>query len=298
VTSGSERAATLAADGLLLLATAIWGLSFVVVRWLLGEVSPLLFVALRFTVAALVLLPVVVRGPGIARPDVVRAGSIVGFWLGLGFALQTVGLETTEPGRAAFLTGVTVVLVPLFLLLLYRRAPSGGALVGVALATAGLFLLTGPSGGGFSPGDLLVLLAAAAFALQVLAVDRHARRIPPFALLFWEVAVSASLAWPAAFVLEVPRWPVSALALAAIAGSALLATIFALWAQIVAQRVSPPTRVAVILSTEPVFAAAVSYAFTGERLGPAGLVGCALILAGMLAAELLPSRFAPREGGC
>jgi drug/metabolite transporter (DMT)-like permease len=294
----SGRAATLAADGLLLLATAIWGVSFVVVRWLLGEVSPLLFVALRFTVASLALLPFVARGPGIVRPDVVRAGSIVGVWLGLGFALQTVGLETTEPGRAAFLTGVAVVLVPLFLVVVYRRAPSGAALVGVTLATAGLFLLTGPSGGGFSTGDLLVLFAAAAFAFQVLAVDRHARRFPPFALLFWELLLTAVLAWPAAFLLEVPRWPRSALALAAILGSALLATLFALWAQIEAQRVSPPTRAAVILSAEPVFAAAVSYAVTGERPAPAGVVGCGLILAGMLAAELLPQRFAARDSGC
>lgn len=294
----TDRRAGLAADGLLLLATAIWGCSFVLVRLVLGEVSPLLFVALRFTIAAAVLLPFVVRRPELRRGPVVRAGFVVGFWLVLGFALQTVGIKTTEPARAAFLTGVTVVLVPLLLVLVYRRAPSGAALAGVALATVGLLLLTGPSGGGFSTGDLLVLLAAVAFAFQVLAVDRHAREIPPFVLLFWELLTSAALAWPAALLLERPRWPVTRFALGAILGSALLATIFALWAQIEAQRFSPPTRAAVILTAEPVFAAAVSYCVLGERLGAAGIAGSALILSGMLAAELLPQRFAARDGRC
>jgi drug/metabolite transporter (DMT)-like permease len=294
VIARSPRSAALLADGLLLVATAVWGASFVVVRLTLPEVSPVLFVAIRFTIAAAALAPFVARQPRLFRGNEARAGWVVGFWLVLGFALQTKGLETTEPARAAFLTGATVVVVPLLGLVCYRRAPSGASLVGVVLATLGLFLLTGPKGGGFATGDLLVLLAATAFAFQVLAVDRHAREVPPFVLLFWELAASAALAWPAALLFETLRWPSTPLAVAALVASALLATLFALWAQIVAQRTSPPTRAAVILAAEPVFAAIVSYAVTGERLGTAGLVGSALIVSGMLAAELLPQRLEPR----
>jgi drug/metabolite transporter (DMT)-like permease len=298
VTARPERTATLAADGMLLLATAIWGGSFVVVRLVLREMSPMVFVAIRFTLAAAALLPFVARRPELFRPASVRAGAVVGGWLILGFALQTIGLVRTEPARAAFLTGVTVVLVPLLLVVLHRKPPAAASLAGVVLATAGMLLLTRPSAGGLSAGDALILLAAVAFALQVIAVDRHAREMPPFVLLFWELVTSAVLAWPAALLLERPIFSWSPLALGAIAGCALLATVFALWAQIAAQRVSPPTRAAVILTAEPVFAAAVSYCVTGERLGPAGIAGSALILSGMLAAELLPQRFAPPQGGC
>jgi drug/metabolite transporter (DMT)-like permease len=260
----------------------------------LTEVSPLVFVALRFSAAALLFVPLAVaRGGRFSRREV-RAGAAVGICLFLGFATQTMGLTTTAPARAAFLTGLCVVIVPLLQVAIYRRIPPVFSLVGAALATAGLALMTGIGGAGPSRGDSLVLACAVAFALQILAVDRFSAAVGPLRLLAVELVVVAALAWPAALVLEPIRMPRSAAGWGAVATMAILATLGALLAQNWAQLRTPPTRAAVIFTLEPVFAALCSYLFTGERFGRAALAGSALILAAMIAAEV-PGRRRARE---
>jgi drug/metabolite transporter (DMT)-like permease len=281
---------SLRSDAVLLAVTFVWGTTFVVVHQAVATVPPLLFVALRFTVASIVLAPWVLGRYGLPDWTCIRAGVIVGVWLFLGFGLQTAGLVETTPARAAFITGLAVVLVPPFLILFYRRKPSAASLVGVALATVGLGLLTGMSGGGFGRGDLLVLGCAAAFAMQILAVDRYTVSIGPARLLLVELFTVAALAWPATLLFEPGRSGTAGMAWGAIVFTALVATLGALWGQNWAQQRTPPTRAGVILTMEPVFAAAYSYLAIGERLGWTAILGSALILAGMLAAELLPGR--------
>ncbi len=278
----------LLADAALLGATVVWGTTFVVVRDGLIESSPFVFVALRFTLAAAVLAPFVLARRGLPDARALQAGAIVGGWLFLGFALQTLGLARTEPARAAFLTGLAVVLVPLLLVLLYRKVPTPASLVGVALAAAGLAVMTGWGGGGLSAGDLLVVGCALAFAFQVIAVDRHAREVGPARLLLVELAVAAALAWPAALLAETPRLPITFEGWRPVLVTSLLATLACLLAQNWSQKRIPPTRAGVIFTLEPVCAAIWSYLATGERFGRAAATGSALILAGMLAAELLP----------
>ncbi len=277
-------------DGVLFLATAIWGASFIVVREGLVETSPLVFIALRFTLAGIVLAPFVLLRYGPPDRGAVKGGAIVGGWLFLGFSLQTLGLLHAGPARAAFLTGLCVTLVPILSVVAFRRFPSRASLTGVVLATAGLLLLTGAGRGGFTGSDLLLLGCAASFAFQILAVDRHARSAGPARLLLVEISIVAVLAWAAALVFESWRLPWSASGWSAVLFTALLATLAALWAQNWAQQRVPPTRTAVVLTLEPVLAAIFSYLVTGERLGATQLVGSGLILSGMLAAELLPRR--------
>jgi drug/metabolite transporter (DMT)-like permease len=292
----SDLAGRFAADGVLLAATFVWGATFVVVRDALADASPFLFVAVRFSLATLLLLPLTLRAGVFPDREAWRAGARVGVWLFLGFALQTLGLVGTAPARAAFLTGLMVVLVPVFSVVLYRVLPGPGALAGVALATAGLMLLTGLGRGRFTGYDLLVLGGAAAFALQILEVGRFARRIGAARLLLPELVVTALLAWPCALLLEAPRFAHTPALWSALLLTAALATTGALWAQNWAQRRTPPARAAVIFTLEPVFAAGISWVVTGERFGPAETAGAVLILAGMLAAELLPLRRAQRPG--
>ncbi len=302
VTAGTEaRAHAWASDSVLLLATVVWGSTFVVVHEALREWSPLLFLALRFTVATAVLAPIVLARRGRPGPAAVRAGAVVGAWLFLGFALQTLGLALTTPTRAAFITGLSVVLVPVFMIAVYRRLPSAASIVGVGLATCGLALLTGGAAEAVRRGDLLVLGCAVAFAFQILAVGYRTAAVGPAMLLLGEVAMVALLSWPAALLLETPRLPTSTAAWAALLYVTFAATLGALGAQNWAQKTTPPTRAAVIFTMEPVFAAAFSWLATGERLPARGWAGSALILAGMLAAELLPRTptpaFAPPPGG-
>lgn len=265
----------------------MWGATFVVIHEALREVAPLTFVALRFSLAALAAAPLALRESAAAPArELWSRGAVVGSWLFAGYVLQTVALRDVAPARAAFLTGMYVVLVPVFQALVYRRATRATTLAGVALAAAGLALLTGAHLGGVSRGDVLMLGCAAAFAFQILAVGAHAERCGPMRLAAVEIAVVAILAWPAAVLFEGPPARLSTHAWVAIAACALLATVVALAVQNWAQKSVSPARAAVLLTLEPVFAALLSYVWTGERFGVRETLGAGLILSGMLTAEI------------
>jgi len=287
--SRGVRVPTWLPDLSLLGATAVWGTTFVVVRDAIREIPPLTFIASRFTLAALVLAPAVLFRHGLPDRETMRAGAVVGFCLALGFGLQTFGLLWTTPTRAAFLTGLSVVFVPVILVAIYRRRPRTASVVGVALAAVGLAFLTGVGRGGFGLGETLVLGCAVAFSMQVLAVDRYARNVGPLRLLLVEITVVAVTAWIAAACVEPAPGLPSLRGLAAVGITGVLATAAALWTQNWAQQRIPPTRTGVIFAMEPVFAAAFSFLTLGERLGPSGIFGSFLILAGMIAAEVRSS---------
>jgi drug/metabolite transporter (DMT)-like permease len=269
---------------LLLAVTAVWGLTFVQVKDAV-ELYPLFaFLALRFAIATVTLAPVAgvrlrtLRSPGLG------AGVVLGGLLAVGYALQTAGLARTTVSAAGFVTGLYVVLTPVFALLLFRVRIGRAAWGGVAVATCGLALLSGVEAG--SPaGDLLVLGGAAAFALQIVFMERWAPRFDVLALTLAEMATCfvAFLAIAVALGdLTVPRgWTVwSALLVTGIFASAL-AFLIQTWAQ----RRATATRVAVIFAMEPVFAALFGITLAGDRLGVWGWVGCAVIMGGIALAE-------------
>ncbi|MCL6451943.1 MAG: DMT family transporter [Acetobacteraceae bacterium] len=253
-------------------------------------------------------------------------GVKAGVFVCLGYSFQTLGLRWTGAAEAAFITATSVVMVPALSPWLAGLRPSAPTWVGVATATSGLALLTlgeaagvrglGPgtaagdalahasaaaSGpfGALTPlaGDLLVALCALAFALQILFVGRVAARCHPFPLALGQTLTVTVLCGLAAIGLERPLWgPPSPQAWAALGVTAVLATFLALVVQGAAQRVATPTEAALVFSTEPVFAAVFAWAYSGEALGPVGLVGAAFILAGTLIPELAPGR-QRRAGG-
>jgi drug/metabolite transporter (DMT)-like permease len=266
-------------------AAAVWGATFVVVRAGIEDVSPLLFVAIRFTLAGGLVAPVVLAREGRPPRGAWLAGAAAGVPLLAGFALQTVGLQWTPPGRAAFLTGLYVVLVPLLAPLVGARRPDGRTWAAVALALLGTLALTSPADGaavaGAGIGDLCMLGCALAFAVQILAVDRVAGRTRPGTLLLTELASVTALAWPCV-LLERPRFAATPRALLALVVVVLLASIGALLAQNWAQRRVSPARTAVVFALEPAFAAVTSWMVLGERLGPLGVAGAGAILVAMV----------------
>ena len=221
---------------------------------------------------------------------VLAAPLLMGLALFAGYALQTFGLRLTTPAKAGFITGLSVVIVPVLSTLVLRQRLGRGAWLGVGLATAGMALLSlqvaDPVGAdlSMSPGDLLVLGCAVAFACQILLTGRFASHYDPLWLTFGQILVVALLAGIAGWILESPPAPSGPVVLAA-AFTGVLATSLAFGIQTVAQRFTSPTRTALIYSTEPVFAALFSYLLIGEVLGLRQLVGCALILAGMVTVE-------------
>jgi drug/metabolite transporter (DMT)-like permease len=223
---------------------------------------------------------------------ILAAPLLMGLALFAGYALQTFGLRLTTPAKAGFITGLSVVIVPVVSTLALRQRLSRGVWLGVGLATAGLALLSlqvaDPERANLSvsPGDLLVLGCAVAFACQILLTGRFAPSWDPLLLTFGQIVVVMVTAGIAALLLESPPAPGRSVLFAA-AFTGILATSLAFGIQTVAQRFTSPTRTALVFATEPVFAALFSFLLIGEVLGPRQLVGCALILAGMITAESL-----------
>ncbi|MCC7352266.1 MAG: DMT family transporter, partial [Anaerolineae bacterium] len=255
------------------------------------------FLAIRFTIAFLALLPLVRNrrfawgltawGPVRRRRLDLAAGVLVGLFLFTAYATQTFGLLLSTPTKTAFITGLSIVMVPLGAALFLHRPPSRWALAGVAVATVGLALLTLNEQLRIGAGDLLVLMTAFSLAGHIIAVGRFAPDGDPLLLTLAQLATVAVASGVGALLTG--GWHAGLLSLpvlAAIVFTGVFATAFAFAAQTSAQRFTTPTHTAVIFAGEPVFAAIFSYLFAGEMLGGRALLGCALILAGVLAAEL------------
>lgn len=276
------------ADAALLLNTLIWGATFVLVQQALADVSTLLFLALRFALAGAVLA--LVARKLLRSPHLLRASLLVGASLFAGYALQTWGLLFTTPSKSAFITGFSVVLVPILSAAVYRRVAGWGAVLGVLAAIAGLYLLTAPTAASrINRGDLLTLGCALAFAVHIMLIGHYSRLLPARALAAGQVLTACALASLSAPWAEPVRFRPSTPLFAALLVTALLATALAFLIQTWAQKSTTPTHTALIFSTEPLFASLTSWIVVGESLSARGWLGGALILAGILTAELLGS---------
>lgn len=277
------RHAHVTALAAMLCASLIWGTTFAVVHRALDEISVFHLLALRFLLGTLMLAPWLVRG--LHQRDLWPHGLRLGAVLFVAFALQTGGLRWTSPSRAAFLTALSVVLVPFFARFWLGHRLRGTALTGSALALAGLWVLYRPglaAGAGFGVGDALSLGCAVAFAAHVLVVDRAARRGPARPLAALQFGVVALLAAPS-LALDPPALSeLSGDALLAVLVTGLLATALAFTLQLHAQRTLAAAEVAVLLALEPVFASLFSIAVGTEPWSAATALGGLLIVTGTI----------------
>jgi drug/metabolite transporter (DMT)-like permease len=268
----------------LIFVTAIWGVTFVQVKDAV-EIYPLFaFLAVRFAIASLALAPFAAgRIRTLDRRGLVAGGALGGL-LALGYALQTAGLSRTTVSSTGFITGLCVVLTPVIAYVLFRDRIPGAAWFGVALATVGLAMLSGIDAGS-AGGDALVLGGAAAYALQIVLLERYAPDYDPFAFTLVEM-ITACLGFTAIALargeLSVPHgWTVWG----ALLVTGIFASAFAFLVQTWAQRRLSATRTALAFSAEPVFAGLFGYLLAGDRLGALGWGGCVLILAGIVVSE-------------
>jgi drug/metabolite transporter (DMT)-like permease len=266
--------------------TFIWGSTFIVTKDLLASVSPFAYIGLRFALATALfalIRPSSLRGWDGAS---VRDGAFLGGLLFGGFALQTVGLQTTTASKSAFITGMMVVFTPLWQVAIEGRLPKIGTWIGVVLVAVGLYILTSPDGSGVNGGDLLTLGCAVLFGLYIVLLDVFSKRTDVSRLVMAQFAASALGGGVAALIVEDAsvRWS-GAMALE-VAYLSVFATVIALSLQTAYQRFTTPARSAVIFSLEPVIATVLAYLLVGERIGTPGVVGGGLILAGLLSSEL------------
>jgi drug/metabolite transporter (DMT)-like permease len=287
---------TLKSDALLLFTSAIWGFAFVAQRVGMDYVGPFLFNGVRFALGSLVLLPLVLRnGPqrsaaaGISSRTQTRTlilgGALLGISVFAAASLQQVGLVYTTAGNAGFITGLYVVIVPI-LGLFWGQHSNAGTWIGALLAGIGLYFLSVTHKLTISYGDLLELIGAFLWAVQILIVGWLSPRADPLKLAFVEFSACSLLSLITAFINEkiVLQGLVQA-ALPILYGGVLSVGV-AFTLQVVAQRNAHPAHAAIIFSLESVFAAFGGWLFLNETISFRGLAGCALMLSGMLLSQL------------
>ncbi|MBL4834593.1 MAG: DMT family transporter [Pseudomonas sp.] len=282
------------ADVLMLVTALIWGSTFVAQSKGMEHIGPFLYTGLRFLLGALAVLPLVL----LARPrtdasghrfswPMVFGGLVLGLVLTLGINLQQIGLMFTTVTNSGFITGLYVILVPVFGLFIGMRT-GVGTWAGAALALTGMLLLSVNADYSIARGDWLQLTGAACWAVHVLLVSSLASRFDPVRVAFLQFVVCAVISLALALVFEPIDWASVVLAGPAILYGGLLAVGIGFTLQVVAQRDAIASHAAVILSLEAVFAALAGWLILGETLNVRGFVGCCMMLAGMLIAQLVP----------
>lgn len=291
-----RRREALLAHGAVVLAAVSFGSTFIPVQDAVRHAGPVPFLAIRFLTGTLVLGVFLARFGDLAvlrRRPVVVGGLRAGVPLLAGYLLQTFGLRQTTTPVSAFITYLLVVIVPVLTAIGRRRLPSGPVAVGVVLATAGLFLLTGAHLR-LGEGELLTLGCAFSFAVNIIEIDRtvgasdaHSHAV---GLAVVQLAVVGLGCLVPGFFLGGYRMGASALGAAVYTGVACSALAFGL--QVWGQRRVGPVRTSLLLMIEPVTAALIGWA-AGQELHATGLAGAGLIVVGIVAAEIVPARGQP-----
>ncbi len=297
----------LKADGLLLVTATLWGFAFSAAKESMYHVGPFFYNGICFTLGALTLLPFLLFSNGrksaesraerrVEFQTLCLGGTLAGLAMFCGSTFQQMGIVHTTAGKAGFITGLYVVIVPL-LGLFRRHKVAMGTWVGATLAVVGLYFLSITRTFGISPGDPLVFVGAFFWALQILAVARFSPRIDPVGFACFQFAVCALLSFLAAFALET----ITLQKIFDTAVPCLFNGVFgvglAFTLQVMAQRHAHPAHAAILMSMETVVAALGGWLLLNEALSARALLGCALMLAGMLSSQLstylFPARQAP-----
>jgi drug/metabolite transporter (DMT)-like permease len=270
----------------LLVLTFFWGITFPMVKTALNFCSPFLFLAIRFAIGTLIVAVIYSKEISFIDRATLKAGIIIGIFLFLGFAFQTVGLKYTASSKSAFITGLFVIMVPPLSVLMVKEKPKIFSLIGVALALSGLWLMTRPKGSEFNSGDLLTLFCAISFSLHVIYVQIYSAKLDFKKLVLVQLLTTTILSIPSMFLFERIKFVYDPNLLSAILVTALFATALGITIQNRMQKDTTATKASIIYTAEPVFAAVFSYLLLGETMGLMGMLGAFLILSGMLCSEL------------
>lgn len=279
-------------SALLLLATLIWGCAFVAQRVGMDHLGPMSFQAIRSLLAVLALLPVIFlmdRNPGAYIPrwwdrGLWKTGILCGLALFAAQGLQQMGLICTDPGKAGFITAMYIVLVPVLGLFLGRRC-GVQVWVSVALAVAGLYLLSCVGVTRINTGDVLILIGAVAFAVQIVLIDSLAQHMDGLRLNCIQFLVVTALSALTAFFTETPTWDGVLACALPLLYTGVLSSGAAFTLQILGQQHLPPAPASLIMSLESVFAVLAGWVLLGQTLSPTETLGCVLVFAGVILSQ-------------
>lgn len=284
---------------ILLIVTLLWSATFVIVKGALKDISSMLFIGLRFLIAGIILLPFLLRRKHLFLNKKFLHPIILGTILFFGFSSQTIGLKHTEATKSAFLTGTAVVIIPFIQLLIEKRKPKTGSVIGVAVVLAGILLLSGGNSiltlvkdiiANFNLGDFLTLVGALFYAIYVVYLDILSNKYEFEFLLIIQMLVPALLAFPFAFIFDAISYEAihiefTSELILAVLYTAIFATVVTTGLQTKYQPLVTPTKAGIVYSFEPIFAAIVAFAFLNERITLFGILGAGLIFVGLIISE-------------
>jgi len=276
---------------LLLFVVAVWGASFPLMRNVLSMMPFYAYTSIRFTIAATVLVVIFWKRLKGINPNLLISGSIIGVLLFAGMYLQVMGLYFTTASNSAFITGLNVVMVPIISAYILKKRPDIQAVIGVVLAFLGIFFLSGGMKLNFNLGDILTLISALCFTFQIITIDKFTTEYDAVLLGIVQIA-SAAILFDILYVCTgIQPFEMSNYALLILLITALLGTALAFLVQTVVQEHTTPTRAALIIIMEPVFGAIFSSIIPNmdgkiEVLTVTSIIGCTLVLSGMLVSEL------------
>jgi drug/metabolite transporter (DMT)-like permease len=289
-------------ETMLMINTLIWGSTFVIIKSALTNVSPLLFISLRFLTATLILLPFAFKMFRNINRQIFWDGIFLGLLYFIGFTTQTAGLKYTTATKSAFITGTFIIFTPVFQVLIERRSPAKRVLLGILLALTGLIFLTSKGDSllgvfseiseSFNIGDFLTLLCALFFALYLVYLDIISKRNDYKPLVFLQVVVTGILGLLFSFLfngwkIETIEFSFSSSLLFAVLYTSIFATVLTTVIQTKYQKFVTPSVAGIIFSFEPIFAAVFAFFVMNEKISNFGLLGCALIFTGLLVSEVL-----------
>ncbi|MDO8550035.1 MAG: DMT family transporter [Ignavibacteria bacterium] len=288
-------------ETLLMLNTIIWGATFVIIKSALTDISPLLFISVRFLFATIILFPFAFKIFRTINKEAFWGGLLLGLLYFIGFSTQTIGLNYTTATKSAFITGTFIIFTPLFQTLIERKPPSRGVTIGVVLAVLGLVFLTSKGDSllsvfteineSFNIGDFFTLICAIVFSLYLVYLDIISKKSDYKPLVFLQISVTGVCG--ILFSLLFTVWEVekihfnfSSNLLFAILYTSVLATVITTTIQTMYQKFVTPSVAGIILSFEPIFAALFAFFMLNEKISNFGLIGCPLNFCGLLISEI------------
>ncbi len=283
------------ADLILLFVSFIWGVTFLLIKNEFTSIGPMSLIFWRFLIATLILFVFLRKNLFNADRKTIVTGCLIGVFLGIGYLFQTYGMQFTTSGKAGFLTAAYVALVPLMTAVFFRQIPSRGSLIGVVIVSVGMAMLCLERDFSFNSGDLWVLGCAFWFGLQVVFLGHFTQgkwKMDPGVLTLTQVASACFVAFIGNLMFEEFRVDYPARTWGVILFLAVIATALLLFLQTYAQKYTTSTHAALMFMGEPVFAALIGWHFADEVLSLQQLLGCGVILSGMVLAEVgIPAFF-------
>ncbi|HZH61069.1 MAG TPA: DMT family transporter [Metabacillus sp.] len=288
------------ADGSLLFVAFIWGATFVVVQNAIQFLPPNLFNGIRFLLAAIILSMFVFKsGRSFFSIELIKAGTFLGFFLFIGYSFQTVGLIYTTSSKAGFITGLSVMIVPILAIFFLKEQAKPIVFIGASIGTVGLYFLTLAGISQINFGDLLVFICAIGFAFHIVFTSKFTEQHPALPLTIIQLFTVSLLSFLSSFLIEKPTISINQIlhqdVIIALSITSIFATALAFYIQTKFQQFTSAARVAIIFAMEPVFAALTAYFVLEERLSIYGFIGCCFIFMAMIMTEL--PKFFPFKHG-